>query len=300
MKFANVVVNSNEYWEFRKKCVTSTDAAIINGTNSFKGNSPYKLWQLKLGLIEEDNELNYKMEEGNFLEDSALNWFNKKFNTTFYKPSQPVINEEFNWIIASLDAYNEKKDYILEIKCGEKTYDKAAKGYISPYYFDQIQHQLLASGKFECRYVAFRPDKEPIVISVKRDQSYIASLLEKEKEFYEYLEKMIPPPYLIKEFIELREDAIIEKANKWKRAKENLKMCIEHEKLTRQELLEETDDGNCIIPDAKVKIERINKQGLIDYKKLCKDYEIKDEILEKYRKPQISFSYPVIIKKDLY
>jgi len=294
MILSDLIQGSEEWLEVRKKKITSSDAAIINGTNTFRGNCPFKLWQKKMTIIEEDFQ-NDAMKEGNVLEIEARDWFNKEYKTNF-KP-QVLFNAENDWIMASLDGFDINNEYILEIKCGEKTYDKAVEGSVPSYYFDQIQHQLYASGKQLCYYLAYRPDAKPIVITVKRDEQFLKTLIEKEKEFYEYLKDMIPPPYTEKEYIENEEEVSNIKALQWKEAKLMATKYIEEEKQLRSELFDETDDGNTIFIHAGVKVQRIVKKGTIDYAMLIKDLQIKEEILEKYRKAESSWLQPSILKE---
>lgn len=295
MKLSNLSQGSEAWLEERKKRITSSDAAIINGTNTFRGNSPFKLWQLKLDILDKE-PTSHAMMEGNLLEEEALKWFNEKYKTNFIKPNAAYHDQE-EWAMASLDGYDEKNDYILEIKCGEKTYDKATEGLVPPYYFDQIQHLLFVSGKQHCHYLAYRPDKEPVVIPIARDEKYIKLLVEKEKEFYDYLVKLVPPPLAEKEFVEIKDDKAINLAHKWREAKEKLKISQEMEKLARESLIDQTDGGNCIFPDACVKVERRVKKGNINYDAILKENGINKEIAEKYRKPECSWLQPTIIKQ---
>jgi putative phage-type endonuclease len=295
MRLSNLKQGTPEWLEDRKKRVTASDAGIINGTNTFRGNSSFKLWQKKLDLLDPE-PLNHAMIEGNALEGEALNWFNKKYSTNFIKPPG-AYHETEDWAMASLDGYDEKNEYILEIKCGLSSYNKATQGKVPPYYFDQIQHQLFVSGKDKCYYLAYRPDKEPVVITIERDEEYIKSLIEKEKEFYDFLIKLIPPPLIEKEFIEINGHKATELAKKWREIKENLKMIQEMEKLAREALIDQTDGGNCIFPDADVKVERRVKKGSINYDAILKENGINKEIVEKYRKPEACWLQPIIIKR---
>lgn len=295
MRISNLEQGSSKWLEMRRTKVTSSDAAIINGTNTFRGNSPFKLWQKKLEIMDED-PVNHIMIEGNLLEEEALKWFNEEYKASFIKPPASYHDEE-DWAMASLDGYDEKSEHILEIKCGASTYDKAVEGLVPPYYFDQIQHLLFVSGKQGCHYLAYRPDQEPVVIDIKRDQAYIDSLVVKEKEFYDFLVKMIPPPLAEAEFVEIKDVPATELARKWRETKENLKISVEMEKLARQALIDTTDGGNCVFPDADVKVELRVKKGAVDYGAILKDHNINKAIVEKYRKPEASWQQPTILKQ---
>lgn len=295
MKLTKHIQGSASWLEWRKTGVTASDAAIINGTNTFGGNSPLKLYQKKFDIADEE-PTNHAMMEGSLLEKEALERFNKDHSTNFVKPCGSY-HDELEWVKASLDGYDEKSDYLLEIKCGVNTYDKATDGFVPPYYFDQIQHQLFVSGKQHCYYMAYRPGKEPVVIIIERDVEYFKKVLEKEKEFYECMVKLIPPGLGEKEFVEIKGDRAREIKRRWKESKEILNDVTKTEKLERQKLLDETDGGNCIFPDGDVKVERRTKKGAIDYDALLKAHNINKQELEKFRKPECSWLQPSIIKQ---
>lgn len=296
MKLTNLIQGTKEWLEWRKTGITSTDVAIINGTNTFRGNSPLKLWQKKLDIGDEE-PVTHIMREGNLLEPEALAWFNKKYSTNFIKPCGGY-HEKYDWTRISLDGYDPNSKYILETKGGASTYDKATKGIVPPYYLDQAQYNIFGSGKQYCYYLAYRPDQEPVVIVIERDQEYIAQLKEKGKEFYEYLTKMIPPPLAEKEFVEIKGDKATQLALKWKETKEKLKISQETEKMAREALLDQTDGGNCLFPDAAVKVELRTKKGSINYDAIFKDHDIDKQKLEKYRKPEASWLQPSIVKQS--
>lgn len=295
MKLTNIKQGTKEWLEWRKGGITSTDAAIINGTNTFRGNSPLKLYQKKFDIADEE-PVTHIMIEGNLLEPIALEWFNKKYSTNFTKPCGGY-HEKYEWTRISLDGYDEKSDYIVEVKGGEATYDKAVKGIVPPYYFDQTQHNLFGSGKRYCYYVAYRPDKEPVVITIERDREYFEKVLEKEKEFYECMVKLIPPTLGEKEFVRNEEPSSNKRADTWKKAKEWINEGMKAEKEARLELFDETDDGNTLFVQAGVKVERRTKKGAIDYDAFLKEHGIAKQELEKFRKPECSWLQPSILKQ---
>lgn len=283
---------TEEWLEMRDKYITSTDAGIINGTN--KWSTPLKRWQEKMGISDRPT-VNFKMQEGTLLEKEARDWYNKKHNTNF----EPIclMNKKYPWMFTSLDGYDKNTGEILEIKCGAATYDKISKGSMPFDYIDQAQHHICVSDQSRLHYVAYRPDQTPVDFFVERDQSHLDLLLPKEQEFYDLLIKMIPPTLSEKDFIENTEESSNKMALKWAESKRILNDAIKIEKALKQELFNETDDGNTIFIDAGVKVERIVKKGNIDYAKLLNDYKIPQSDLEKYRKADISYLQPRILKQ---
>lgn len=297
MKSEDVVIldieqGSDAWLELRKKFITSTDAAVINGTNKWK--TPFSLWQEKMGIGDKP-VINFKMQEGTILEVEARDWYNKKHNTNF----EPccIMNKKYPWMFTSLDGYDKNTGEILEIKCGAATYVKISKGSMPLDYIDQAQHHICVSDQSRCHYVAYRPDQTPIDFFVERDQPLLDKLLPLQQEFYDYLVKLIPPPIEEKEFREMTSDDAQKKDVIWKQYKEVLMGATANEKQAKQELFDITDDGNTIFVESGVKVERIIKKGTIDYTQLIKDYKISPSDLEKYRKAEISYLHPTILKE---
>lgn len=288
----DVIQGSEKWFALRRKYITSTDAAVINGTSPWK--TRLVLFQEKLELSEKTFE-NDAMREGRVLEGEARDWYNRMHNTHF----EPccIMNKKYPWMFTSLDGYDKNTGEVLEIKCGKATYDKISKGSMSPDYIDQAQHHICVSDQSRCHYVAYRPDKTPIDFFVKRDQSHIDLLLPLEKEFYDDLIKRKAPSLDEKDF-RIDEDPetneigkvlreVIENKNEYNKKYKELKPL----------LFERLEDGNCIIPEARLKIFRRFKRDEIDYKKLIKEENISQEIIDKYKIPETSALYITLMKE---
>jgi len=286
---------SNEWLAMRRNFITSSDYSIINGSNKFSKNSPSKLWRQKLN-IDDPEEENERMIEGRRLEIIIRDEYNKKNNTDF-KPVVAV-SKKYPHMMASLDGYDAKTDSIMEIKAGEKTYEKASEGHIASYNIDQSMHHLTTTSKQRCLFLVGGYNKDPIELSIESSEIESEKLIEQEKEFYDFLINTIPPPLSEAEFVEIRDEKTIELARRWRETKERLKVAEELEDIAKKMLLDETDDGNCIIPDAQIKIERRSKKGVINYLKLLQDLNIDKNIIEKYRKPEVSWIQPIMMKEE--
>lgn len=261
MIFKNIEQNTEEWHELRNRSVTSTDAAIINGTNTFRGNSPFKLWQKKMELIDEE-PVNAVMMEGITLEEEARNQFNDA-NNVLTAPAM-VYNPDNPWHIASLDGYHKDLDYILEIKCGAKAYEQAQKGDIPSYYFDQMQHALFSSGKDYCNYICYRIARETIIIPVKRDDYHIERLFDKEKEFYQCIKDKIAPAFTERDYVPVDDEGLKKLEEEWMRNNSKLKELKEKDVELRSKMGTFGDDGN--FKGYFLKFTRV-QQTRTDYKK---------------------------------
>ena len=81
------------------------------------------------------------------------------------------------WQRASLDGFCAATSRALEIKCGDKVYAHVeATGRVPGYYIGQLQHILAVSGYAAIDFWVWLPGKTPLLLTVPRDETYIAAL----------------------------------------------------------------------------------------------------------------------------
>lgn len=283
MPVINIEVGSAEWLAMRKEKITSTDASIINGTNTFGGNCPRKLWERKLGLIPAEY-VNDLMIEGTRLEEEAREWYNGKYDTAF--EPQVVLNDKYDWAMASLDGFYE--DSILEIKCGKKAYEQAQAGTIPLYYFDQIQHAMFCKGVRKAVYCAYRPDQEAVVIKFEAEKDYMTALLEKESDFYFNNLVALKPPEPSEEMPEpITDDAKLALSERWAKAKTMADAAKLAEKEAKEQLLEGLEGRKYVC--GNVRIGWTVKRGDIDWKQVSDKLGISQEDLDSCRRKSSSF-----------
>lgn len=181
MRLVQVNQGTRSWLEWRRKVITASDASIILGI------SPYKT------IDQLYNEKFYKyesvctpwMQRGKDLESLALKKFEQEMNLIMF----PCVGEHENgWMGASFDGMTIEGDKIVEIKCnGKKNHSLAMDGKIVDYHLSQIQHQMYVAGIEFAFYFSFDGHKGKI-LEVKRDQEFIDKMLEKEFEFWNYLQ----------------------------------------------------------------------------------------------------------------
>lgn len=179
---------SQEWLEFRRNHIGSTDAYVIEGISPWQ--TPYELYFQKMNGTETPD--NWAMKKGRELEPIARQMFIKEKNI-FVDPCVGI-SEERSWQSASLDGISDDGQIIAEIKCGsEDLYLQACNDEIPIYYRVQIQHQLCVSKAVKCYYVAFY-DNRIKVIEVLPDWEFIENMIQKQENFLNLLHKMEPPP----------------------------------------------------------------------------------------------------------
>lgn len=93
------------------------------------------------------------------------------------------------WQRASLDGLCLRTNRVLEIKCGDKVYGHVeATNKVPQYYIGQLQHILAVSGFDAIDFWVWLPGKTPLLITVPRDEDYIARLTAAEADFWTRVE----------------------------------------------------------------------------------------------------------------
>jgi len=274
LKILEELEQGSEIWlNLRKTKITSTDAAVIMGV------SP---WKTKLQLYHDktSNALpspaNERMKRGLELEPIARDLFALKTGLMM----RPCVMIRDDWAMASLDGRETFENSILEIKCpGDKDHEMARKGEVPSHYYPQIQHQIYVSGVEFCYYFSF-DGFDGISIKIKKNEEYIAKLVEEEKKFYECLMKKIPPEISENDYME-REDLEWESlASRWKEINCSIKELEKEEEILRNQIISLAGESNT--RGAGISLSSFQKKGNVDYSKIP---EISNIDLEKYRKP---------------
>lgn len=192
MKIIEVEQGSAAWLALRLKMITATDSGSILGINPYK--SAIDVYQEKWG--KEPQPVNERMRRGSELEPIIREMVCEELGIDF-KPAV-VINESYDWMMASLDGISPCGRFLCEIKAPSMdVHNLAIAGQIKPYYFSQCQHQLGCTKADICYYASYLPSnyvKPLCIIEVKPDWEYIERMIAMEKEFYEKHVIMCCPP----------------------------------------------------------------------------------------------------------
>lgn len=170
---------THQWLQWRKGVVGASEAAIIMGDNRFKGRQ--QLMDEKLGRVEPFSG-NAATRLGSLLEGPARELIQKKFSQNL---NPVIVQDDFEpYLAASLDAINDLKDRIFEIKCGPRTYEYVeARRRIPSHYVAQVQHMLMVTQLDSLVFAVYQPNMRLITVNVHRNDSYIKELREKELRF---------------------------------------------------------------------------------------------------------------------
>ena len=272
---AHLIQGSEAWKNIRKQYVTATDAAVILGLSPWK--TPYKLWRQKMDLDPPDEETE-KMREGSRLEDHARKWFFEAYGILF---TPKVVFKDF--MMASLDGMTDDDECIIEIKCGQKSFEQAKQGIIPEYYRIQMQHQMYCSGLNEMTYLAFNGEVV-ITLTVELDREFVYEMIPKLREFYQCLISFTHPTMTMRDYHQRSDPEWNNLVESYRNASQDLKRVEQLEQDLRKELIslagEQSTMGNGI------KLSKVAKKGVIDYTKIP---QLKGLNLEEYRKPSSEY-----------
>jgi len=274
MKIIELIPNSPEWEQFRRTRIGASDCPIIMGVGYI---TPQKLWEQKTSG--KQSYENASMRRGRDLEPIAREKIEQAHSSS-YIPL--VVEAENGWQMASLDGYCPETKRIIEIKCpNEKIFNEFVESEVVPgYYLWQIQHQLCVTGLDECTLVLFNGEVIAEMV-IKRDENIIASLQEKEYEFYQSMLNFTPPT----EPAEVREDEdMVEAITAYEIAKAARMEAEELERICFDGIVYLANGKNCSCKGKHIR--KAFRIGAVDYKKI---EELKDVDLNKYRKPPVEY-----------
>jgi putative phage-type endonuclease len=271
-----MVQGSPEWHEHRHRYRNASETPVVMGVSPWK--TPYQLWQLKLGLIQQD--VTPAMQRGTELEPVARAAYERQTGRVM----QPlvVVDDEYS---ASLDGMTLGGERIVEIKCPVKGRESAlwntvVAGGLPVHYQWQIEHQLMVT-KAALADVFVFDGAEGILLQVSPDASTWPRIHEAWNAFAAFIASKTAPP-LSKGDVRERSDA------EWNAAAtQYLETKVSAEQA--QKALTEAKDqlvglaSHTSETGAGVTVTRYWKQGAIDYKKIP---ELKALDVEQYRGAQ--------------
>ena len=272
MKFINLKQGSKEWLAYRKLKVMASEAPIVMGLSKYE--TPYKLWQRKLGLIEE-KEQTQAMKRGIELEPIARNLFNMDNQSNF----QPVVAEceSYEFLAASLDGYENGE--VLEIKCnGEKNHAMALHDGIPPDHYCQMQVQMFVTDSLKGYYFSF-DGNDGKKIEVEFDPLYCQNMIPRLRDFYKQLICFEAPPLQKSDYKEMDSMEWKTLAEDYILLEKEIKAREEKKDIIRKQLIAMAGDTNCV--GSGIKLQKTLTKGRVSYENIP---ELKGVNLDPYRK----------------
>lgn len=196
MKVVTLDQGSEEWLKWRTTGIGASESASAAGLNRWE--SPRETWRKKMGLSPAFKG-NADTRRGQALEPAVRSIYNGLYGSDM----EPccVIHDELDWLKASLDGLNSRRDRIIEIKCPKaKGHALHLGGEIEDYYQVQVQHQLMVTGLSRCDFLSYNPSDFPPAeafhrIVVKADRDFQEELLHRLKEFWKCIQENTEPTW---------------------------------------------------------------------------------------------------------
>lgn len=193
---------SREEWlEWRKKGIGASDASIICGSNPWK--TPFELWMEKTeqAAPPEAGEAAYW---GNVLEEIVAQEFAKRTGFTIKRKNVILHNPKLDYPCFTTPdreiIFPDGKKGLLECKT-TSAYKKEEweDDGLPDYYYAQVQHQYLTTEAPRIFVAVLIGGNEFNYLEIPRDEDFIKTLIEKERDFWHKVQNNIRPALTGKE-----------------------------------------------------------------------------------------------------
>lgn len=273
----NLKQGTRDWLDFRKNYIGASEAPIVMGVNPWT--TPNMLWRKRLGLLQEPSP-NDAMLRGNRLEPIARDKFIEE--TGIHVKPKVLINDSYNWLLASYDGVSEDNKYAVEIKCPGKTaHECAMDGVIPEYYIPQLAQQMIIADLKSIFYFSFNETSYKI-LEINRDSYDENSLLKATKQFWDDLNDLREPALCDKDYVLQQDQEWYLLTDEWKRISVKRKELEEKEENLRNLIVLRAKEHN--VQGNGVRVSKIIRKGNVEYKGIP---ELMGIDLEKHRKPPI-------------
>ena len=195
---------SREDWlQFRKQGIGSSDAAASCGIHPYL--SMLELWMIKTGRMSSDIDTSNNngiegyspLYWGNTLEPMVAKYYQEHTGNKVRRVNAILQHPDPDkaFMLANLDYAITGSDevQVLECKTAGEHGAKLWKNGVPLYVTCQVQHQLAVTGKTAAHICVLLCGHEAKIYKVERDERLIASIIEHERLFWQYVETDTPP-----------------------------------------------------------------------------------------------------------
>ena len=252
---------TQEWLDFRRNKIGSSDAAAILGISPFK--TPYNVWEEK--VLGKTAYVNQSMQDGMDFEEEALEAFEKL--TGIAMMPTVIVNENRPWQMASLDGISFDRKFFLEIKIHKNIeyHLDAKKGKIKEYYQAQVQHDYATKEDFEMGfYFSYQPKtKEGFIVEVEKENRLINTINDEETKFFEFIKNKTPPPSTEKDYVIRKSIEWGEKSKRWIDLDLSIKEMTKEKESLKDELVILSEDQSS--KGCGIRVTKSMHKGLVDY-----------------------------------
>ena len=190
---------SKEQWLEARKCgIGGSDAASVLGLNPYK--SSVSVYIEKVDYIHgvsmsekningckkdsSNEEVNYRMELGNKLEDFVANEFSLKTGLKVRNVNGILKNDKYPFAIANIDRAVVGEKAFLECKVTNSFNKKEWEKTVPIHYQIQMNHYMAVSGATHCYVAVLIGNEELVIHKLERDKEMIDEIMKLEEMFW--------------------------------------------------------------------------------------------------------------------
>jgi putative phage-type endonuclease len=191
-----------EWLALRNTGIGSSDAASVVGLNPYKSN--FALYEEKVGLREPDDlSDNEAVHWGLVLEEPIAQEFAVRTGRKVRRVNALLRHPDYPFMLANLDrelvAEDGDEPEILECKtaglwaANAEEWGPDESDEVPERYLIQVMHQLAVRGRRRAHVAALIGGQELRIYTIRRNETLIAALIEKEKEFWRAVQTRTAP-----------------------------------------------------------------------------------------------------------
>ena len=185
---ANIICDtksmSKEKWlKKRKEGIGGSDAASVLGLNPYKSSMSVYMG-IKNDLVI-DEEINYKMDLGNKLEDFVANEFTLKTGKKVRNVNGILKNDKYPFALANIDRAVVGEKAFLECKVTNSYSKKSWQKEVPIYCQVQCYHYMSVTGATHCYIAALICNEELVIHKLDRNEEIINEIMNLEKMFWD-------------------------------------------------------------------------------------------------------------------
>ena len=196
-KISTKEMTHDEWLEARRIGIGGSDVSAIMGLNAYK--SPLSVYLDKIGESPLEDTSSEAAFWGTQLEDVIARHYAETNGVKIRRNNHILIHPEYPWMIANIDreAFSDiRGHYGVEVKtAGLRNSYLWDDGNVPVPYVLQMQHYMAVTGwdVFVCP--ALIGGQQYIEREIPRDEAIIATLIEAEGEFWDKVQRRIPPAW---------------------------------------------------------------------------------------------------------
>ena len=185
---ANIICDtksmSKEKWlKKRREGIGGSDAASVLGLNPYKSSMSVYMG-IKNNLVI-DEEINYKMDLGNKLEDFVANEFTLKTGKKVRNVNGILKNDKYPFALANIDRAVVGEKAFLECKVTNSYSKKLWQKEVPIYCQVQCYHYMAVTGATHCYIAALIGNEELVIHKLDRNEELINEIMNLEKMFWD-------------------------------------------------------------------------------------------------------------------